>query len=145
MRPKSIAIFLLLAGGGPALFAASGFLPERQDRQHAIGELAYHDHPPLEPLPSTLDAAQFVDNHAAFLTYKLAAKPRTRFTKFRATARAAGAWDTRAYSIATPPNTVCAAPCAKRKSSFAISRTRKEKHLPRSGKIWPKARLRNSI
>ena len=74
MRPKSVAIFLLLAGGGPALFAASGFLPERQDRQHAIGELAYHDHPPLEPLPSTLDAAQFVDNHAAFLTYKLAAK-----------------------------------------------------------------------
>ena len=74
MKPKSIAIFLLLVGCGSAVFAASEFLPERQDRQHAIGELAYHDHPPFEPLPSTLDSAQVVDNDAAFVTYKRAAK-----------------------------------------------------------------------
>jgi hypothetical protein len=36
--------------------------------------LAYHDHPPTEPLPATLDPAAFAENHPAFVSYTLAGR-----------------------------------------------------------------------
>lgn len=37
-------------------------------------ELPYHDHPPAPPIPLTLDPSLYLDNRAAYVTYRLAAK-----------------------------------------------------------------------
>ena len=70
LRP--FALFWL--AGASLMVAAS--LPPADSRPvpQETSELAYHDHPPSEPLPGTLDPAEFRDNRAAFVVYSLAAQ-----------------------------------------------------------------------
>jgi Protein of unknown function with PCYCGC motif len=76
MKSKTGTILLLALFGCAAtgLLAGSASGPALKTRQQTAGELAYHDHPPSEPLPATLDPAQFHDDHAAFVSYTLAAR-----------------------------------------------------------------------
>src|SRR5258708_3730521 len=46
------------------------------ERQLIDDQPAYHDHLPPEPLPSTLDPAQFRDHREAFVAYSIARRIR---------------------------------------------------------------------
>ncbi len=65
--------FLFTAVLGCASNLLSGNAPPSQSSPQSGGDLAYHDHPPQEPLPPTLDPEAYRENHAAFVSYKLAA------------------------------------------------------------------------
>ena len=41
---------------------------------HDVSMLAYHNHPPTEVLPATLDPSSFKDKHSAFVVYTLASQ-----------------------------------------------------------------------
>lgn len=71
-RLRPFALFLFV--GAPMMVAPS--LPPADSRPvpQETSELAYHDHPPTEPLPGTLDPAEFRENRAAFVAYSLAAE-----------------------------------------------------------------------
>jgi hypothetical protein len=70
LRP--FALFLFLG----ASMTVAAWLPPADSRPvpQESSELAYHNHPPTEPLPDTLDPAEFRNNRAAFVVYSLAAE-----------------------------------------------------------------------
>jgi hypothetical protein len=70
--PRSLSIALLAA----TLLLASMGADSRPQAQHPNTHLAYHDHAPTEPLPTTLDPEPFKENRVAFTAYALAAQIR---------------------------------------------------------------------
>ena len=69
-RRMALVLTTLLASAPPALLGINAVLPQ----QPAVSSkpLAYHDHPPVQPPPETLDPTQFQANRAAFVAYTLA-------------------------------------------------------------------------
>jgi Protein of unknown function with PCYCGC motif len=72
--PLARLFCLALLCGMATLLAANGKAPTYNRTQDTTEKLAYHDHFPTEPLPRTLDPAQFQDNRGAFVAYALAAQ-----------------------------------------------------------------------
>ena len=70
----ALVVALLLAAGT----ACSGHGAASQDRQtpQPPERHAYHDHPPMESLPLTLDPEQFKEDRVAYLAYAVAAQIR---------------------------------------------------------------------
>lgn len=59
---------------GMALANTQTSAPQQDASPKATRMLAYHDHPPVEPLPETMEPSQFKENRAAFVSYSLAAQ-----------------------------------------------------------------------
>jgi hypothetical protein len=72
----SLAILCCLLGGNPVIVndREARHAPPQSPRDTKTH--AFHDGPPTEPLPPTLDPAQFRFNRAAFVAYALAARIR---------------------------------------------------------------------
>lgn len=66
----AFAITALLLSAATALLGLCASRPSQSPVSPK--PLAYHDHPPTEPPPDTLDPAQFQTNRAAFVAYALA-------------------------------------------------------------------------
>jgi len=63
---------LLVAGGGLAAGSQSSGPAQTQE----VGDFAYHDHPPSEPLPKTLEPPAFSSSPKAHVAYCLASRVR---------------------------------------------------------------------
>lgn len=68
-----LCVFLIGIGAMP-IFVQSDALPKQTQLSQASTGGPYHDHPPNEALPATLDPAPLRASSAAFVTYTLAAK-----------------------------------------------------------------------
>jgi hypothetical protein len=73
----SIVVLLLFV----ALFETGGPIPTTNTPRETAAlprqrKLAYHNNPPTEPLPATLDPAQFASDRGAFVAYRVAAEER---------------------------------------------------------------------
>ena len=67
----SLAMLLLDAASHPARHTPR---PQQASSQDGKVRRSYHEQPPTETLPTTLDAAQFTENKTAFVAYSIAAK-----------------------------------------------------------------------
>ena len=72
MRRFEIALFFSAILSCASSLLSGNARPSRGHPQSG-SDLAYHHHPPEEPLPPTLDPEAYRENHAAFVSYKLAA------------------------------------------------------------------------
>jgi hypothetical protein len=71
MNKYAICTFVILATIAALLaHGCAESNPSKTARDTA--QLAYHDHPGIEPLPSTLNPAQFKADHTSFVAYTLA-------------------------------------------------------------------------
>jgi hypothetical protein len=75
MNRRIPPFFALIVLGALGILAAAkaGNTNAAPSRQHPR-ILSYHDHPPTEALPATLDPASFANNRAAFVSYTLAGR-----------------------------------------------------------------------
>jgi uncharacterized protein with PCYCGC motif len=64
-------LLLPLIGIAPLFLLALGRSPNDGQKTQVAVPLVYHDHPPSEPIPATLDPGQFKDNRIAFVAYSL--------------------------------------------------------------------------
>jgi hypothetical protein len=71
---KRYQILLLLFAPLGTVLAVHGQRPDANTTLPSPTELRYHDHLPNEPLPDTLDPAQFRENPTAFVAYALAGR-----------------------------------------------------------------------
>jgi hypothetical protein len=72
----SAAVITTLLFGQLAALVVQNTLTASPDHRAQDQDHPYHIHPPLAPLPSTLDPAQFKDNRSAFVAYTLAGRIR---------------------------------------------------------------------
>ena len=72
-RETKTLLMIAFYGCTAGLLCGTDSAVARQEPQLPADQLAYHDHPPREPLPPTLDPESFRQNRAAYVTYKLAA------------------------------------------------------------------------
>ncbi len=63
--PIFFGVIILLAADAPSE------APQTFERSYVP---SYHEHPPIEPLPPTLDPAEFSGNSRAFVAYQLASR-----------------------------------------------------------------------
>jgi Protein of unknown function with PCYCGC motif len=75
MKQRVYQILALIILGGPATLAALNATKTTfTQTQTSARNLAYHDYPPAEKLPSTLDPNLFTGNYGAIVTYTLAGR-----------------------------------------------------------------------
>ena len=75
MKRRTTQLFLLTALGVLGVLLATSASARGQNRTPPnVRKLTYHEHPPTEPLPTTLNPARFTENRAAFVAYALAGR-----------------------------------------------------------------------
>jgi len=66
-------LFSVTLVAGLALHAGGSVAPSDQMAATSVPH-SFHSAPPTEPLPPVLDPSRFLDNHAAFVAYRLASR-----------------------------------------------------------------------
>jgi len=73
-KPRAFFLFTLAFASMTMLIHWSVRAQTNGQAPHPFGEPVYHDHPPQEALPLTLDPDQFRDKRPAYVAYTLAAQ-----------------------------------------------------------------------